>query len=185
MREPSRSRPSGEPGLAVGAASRTLGIDTSLRSTGLGVVEATGNRYRMTQQAVLKNSASLPLTACLLRIREGVADMIRQAKPDAAAIEGAFFQKNARTAMILGHARGVALAACAEAGLPVYEYAPRRVKQAIVGYGGADKSQVAQMLVKLLALDAVPQEDIGDALAIALCHLHSQTGYAALSPQTI
>lgn len=164
---------------------RVLGIDTSLRSTGLGVVEAAGSRFFMTEQAVLKNPPSLPLTACLLRIREGVLEMIRRSEPTAAAIEGAFFQKNARTAMILGHARGVALATCAEAGLPVFEYAPRKVKQAIVGFGGAEKAQVRKMLITLLALDADPQEDVGDALAIALCHLHNQTSYAALSPQAL
>jgi crossover junction endodeoxyribonuclease RuvC len=164
------------------AAVRILGIDTSLRSTGLGVVAAQSSRFSMIDGATLKNAANLPLTACLLRIRNGVADMIRQSRPRAAAIEGAFFQKNARTAMILGHARGVALAACAEAGLPVYEYAPRKVKLAVAGFGGAEKAQVRKMLVALLGLDREPQEDVGDALAIALCHLHNRSGIAALAP---
>ncbi len=167
------------------AAYRVLGIDTSLRSTGLGMVERSGQRFGMTDQAVLKNRPTLSLTACLLAIHTGVTRMIERSSPAAVAIEGAFFQKNPRTAMLLGHARGAALTACVRAGLPVYEYAPRKVKQALVGFGGADKAQVRKMLVALLSLEQEPQEDIGDALALALCHLHHQSAHAALQPEPI
>ncbi|MGQ9660780.1 MAG: crossover junction endodeoxyribonuclease RuvC, partial [Kiritimatiellia bacterium] len=91
-----------------------------------------------------------------------------------AAIEGGFYCKNVRTALLLGEARGVAIAACAAHGLPVYEYAPRRVKQAIVGFGAADKVQVRRMVARLLALSREPHEDEGDALALAICHLHDR-----------
>jgi crossover junction endodeoxyribonuclease RuvC len=101
------------------------------------------------------------------------------------AIEGAFFHKNAKTAMILGQARGVAIAACAARGLPIYEYAPRRVKQAVVGAGGASKDQVRQMVMAMLGLREEPQEDASDALAIAVCHLHNRTGHRALAPEPI
>lgn len=149
------------------------------------MVRAVGSRYTVVETGVLKNRPAVPLTQCLLAIRRGVTDIIERAAPTAAAIEGAFYQKNAGTAMILGQARGVAITACAEAGLPVYEYAPRRVKQAVVGFGAASKEQVRRMIMTLLALDREPQEDIGDAMAIALCHLHSHTGYAALKPNSI
>lgn len=90
-------------------------------------------------------------------------------------MEGTFFAKNAKTAMILGQARGVVLAACARAGLPVFEYSPRAVKQAVTGTGTARKEQVGRMVVRLLGLTDLPQEDAGDALAIALCHTHQRT----------
>jgi len=164
---------------------RVLGIDTSLRSTGVGVVEAIGSKYSAVEYGALKNKPKLPLTACFLTIRQGIIDIVQRTTPTAAAIEGAFYHKNARTAMILGQARGVAIATCAELGLPVFEYAPRKVKQAVVGFGGAGKEQVQKMIQTMLAIDEQPQEDAGDALAIAICHLHSQTGYAALMPEPI
>ena len=149
------------------------------------MVEATGNKYAVVDQRTLKNKAKAPLTECLTVLRQGIADIIESCDPTAAAIEGAFYHKNAKTAMILGHARGVAIATCAEVGLAVYEYAPRKVKQAVVGYGGASKEQVRKMVMTILSLDKEPQEDAGDALAIAICHLHNQTGYAALKPESI
>ena len=167
------------------AGSRVLGIDTSLRSTGLGVVECNGQRYGMTDQDVLQNRPKLSLTACLHSIHAGVARIIERSSPAAVAIEGAFFQKNPRTAMLLGHARGAALTACVQAGLPVYEYSPRKVKQALVGFGSADKTQVRKMLVALLSLEKEPQEDVGDALALALCHFHHQSAHAILQPEPI
>jgi crossover junction endodeoxyribonuclease RuvC len=164
---------------------RVLGIDTSLRSTGVGVVEAVGSRLVVVEFGLLRNPATLPHSACLKRIGTGIAELIGRTRPTAAAIEGVFFSKNARTTLILGEARGVAIAACAGTELPVYEYAPRRVKQALVGFGGADKSQVRRMVMSLLALREEPEEDEADALAIAICHLHSRRGYAPLAPQPI
>jgi crossover junction endodeoxyribonuclease RuvC len=156
-----------------GNAIRVLGVDTSLRSTGVGVVEALGSRMRCIDCGFLKTSPKWAHSACLKRIADGVSDMIKATSPDAVAIEGAFFFKNAKTAMVLGEARGVVIAVCAGFGLPIYEYAPRRVKQALVGFGQAEKSQVAQMVVRLLGLSEVPQSDAADALAIAICHIHS------------
>jgi len=164
---------------------RVLGIDTSLRSTGVAVIEAVGNRLSAIEHGTLKNSRAAPHSACLKRIDGGLSDLIARTEPNAVAIEGAFYSKNARTAMILGEARGVAIAACARVGLPVYEYAPRRVKQALVGAGSASKIQVRKMVMTLLGLDEEPQEDAGDALAIAICHLHSRSGHAAMAPEEI
>ncbi len=158
---------------------RVLGIDTSLRSTGFGVVEAEGNRLRAIEHGHLPMAARLRHSACLAGISDGLTDVITRTRPDAVAIEGAFFFKNVRTAMVLGEARGAAICACARLGLPIFEYAPRRVKQAIVGFGGASKEQVRKMVMALVALREEPQEDAGDALALAICHLHTRTGISA------
>ena len=150
---------------------RVLGIDTSLRCTGLGVVERAGPRWRAVDYGLVRNPASLRRSECLRRIQEGIREFIAKTQPEAVAVEGAFFARNAQTAMILGEARGAALAAVAALGLPIFEHAPRRVKQAVVGFGGAEKAQVAHMVVRLLALEATPPADAADALAIAICHL--------------
>lgn len=160
---------------------RVLGIDTSLRSTGLGLVQTAGSRYERLAGATLKVRASHPHSACLLRIHDGISRMLRAGEVDAAAIEGAFYCKNVKTAMILGEARGTAIAACALASVPVYEYAPRRVKQALVGFGGASKEQVRKMVMNVLGLQQEPGEDEGDALALALCHLNSSRHHALLA----
>ncbi len=162
-----------------------LGIDTALRSTGVGVVEAAGSRMTAVEYGCLRNAADAPLSACLLRLHEGLREVIGRARPDAAAVEGVFFCKNARTAVLLGQARGAVIAACAAAAVPVFEYPPRRVKQAVVGYGAADKEQVRRMVTALLGLSEPPRDDAGDALAIAICHLNTRTQCAALAPQPI
>ena len=105
-----------------------------------------------------------------MQLRDEIAGLIDREKPDTVAIEGIFFCKNVKTAFILGEARGTVISTCAGAGLPVYEYAPRKVKQGVVGRGAADKSQVAQMIKTLLGLKEIPQNDAADALAIAYCH---------------
>lgn len=162
-----------------------LGIDTSLRSTGVAVVEARGNALVAVECGALKVPAGWPISECLRRIAEGIGAVIERTSPQAVALEGAFFSKNAQTAMILGEARGAAIATCAARGLPVYEYAPRRVKQALVGFGGAEKDQVRRMVMKLLNLREEPQEDAGDALAIAICHLNSRSVHPGLMPKAI
>ena len=164
---------------------RVLGIDTSLRSTGLGVVEASGNRFRAVEHGTVRAPASCRLSECLARLAKGIGETLERTHPDAAAVEGVFFCRNLRTAVTLGHARGVALAACAQRGVPVFEYAPRRVKQAVVGFGGAGKEQIARMVAKMLALPAEPPEDEADALALAICHFHSRTVYGALMPEQV
>ena len=159
---------------------RILGVDTSLRSTGLGVVDGSGSSMTSVECGTVKNPPKFPLSECLKCIGERVVDIIERTQPDEVAIEGIFYAKNAKTSMILGEARGIVIATCAMKGLPVYEYAPRKIKLAVVGSGSASKEQVRKMLMKLLALSEEPQEDAGDALAIAVCHLHNRTGYAAV-----
>ena len=153
---------------------RILGIDTSLRSSGVAVIEAVGNRFTPLFYGLVKNPSPMPRSACLGHIRTDLAALIAEFRPLAAAIEGIFYAKNVRTAMILCHARGVAVDTCAAAGLPVYEYEPRRVKQAVVGRGGATKEQIQRMVTALLGLPKIPPEDAADALAIALTHLHNR-----------
>jgi crossover junction endodeoxyribonuclease RuvC len=164
---------------------RVLGVDTSLRSTGVGIVDSAGSRLTAVEYGRVHNIDRLPLSECLRRLDAGIRELIGRARPEVASIEDIFFCKNVRTAMVLGEARGVVIAACAGAGIPIYEYAPRRVKQALVGHGAADKAQVRRMVMNLLNLTDEPQEDAGDALAIAICHLHSRSPVAELAPEPI
>lgn len=151
---------------------RILGIDTSLRSTGVGIVEACGSNLRAVAYGRIVNKPKIPHSQCLENIFDSITNLIEEHKPTCAAIEGAFFAKNPNTAMILGQARGVAIAACAKRGVGITEHSPRKVKSALVGSGAAQKDQVAKMVVRLLNLADQPQEDAADALAIAICHFH-------------
>lgn len=169
--------PSGAPPGAP-VVYRVLGIDTSLRSSGLAVVEAEGQRFRALCYGLVKNPPARRLSACLGHIREDIAGLVEEFHPDAAAIEGIFYAKNVRTAMILCHARGVAIDTCSAAGLPIYEYEPRRVKQAVLGHGNATKAQIQRMVATTLGLPKIPPEDAADALAIALTHLHNRNRIA-------
>lgn len=164
---------------------RVLGIDTSLRSTGIAVVEACGNTLTSIEYGVIKTSAGLSLARSLRLIYEAIDNIIERSKPVEAAIEGAFYSKNVKTSMLLGAARGSAITACACRDLPVFEYAPRKVKQAVVGFGGAGKEQVGKMVMTLLGIDQKLAEDESDALAIAICHLHNRTGHAVLAPKEV
>ncbi len=164
---------------------RIIGIDTSLRSTGVGIIEVSGSSLRLVEAITLAIPATRPLSECLRRIDSGLAELIEKYKPEAAAVEGIFYCKNVKTAVILGQARGVAIAACSRAGLPVFEYPPRRVKQALVGHGEATKEQVALMVIRLLGLSETPQEDSADALSIAICHAHSRSVVEALAPKPL
>jgi crossover junction endodeoxyribonuclease RuvC len=130
-------------------------------------------------------SPRLAHSACLAGLYDGIAGIIRRTSPQAASLEGVFFSRNLKTTLILGEARGVVIAACAAAGIPIYEYPPRTVKQAVAGFGGAEKEQVRKMLMARLGLAEEPQEDAGDALALALCHLQRSQGHAALAPEPI
>jgi len=149
---------------------RILGIDTSLRSTGVGILQTDGVRHQALSYGTIKAPASWPRSRCLTQLHDRLLEIITEEQPSIAAIEGVFFCKNVKTAFILGEARGVVISTCAGMGLPVYEYAPRKVKQAVVGRGGADKIQVATMVKTLLGLSEVPQNDAADALAIAYSH---------------
>jgi crossover junction endodeoxyribonuclease RuvC len=152
---------------------RVLGIDPGSTVTGFGIVEQCDDGYTHVDSGVVRTRANNPLAGRLYRLHEGIVEVIREGRPDAVAIEDVFVARNSRAALVLGQARGVVLLAAAQAGLPVCDYAPRQVKQALVGYGQADKAQVAEMVRRLLALPAPPAPvDASDALAIALCHLH-------------
>ena len=164
---------------------RILGIDASLRCSGVGVVERRAGRLVAVDFGLIRNAPAVPHSACLAKIQRELATLLARAQPAAAALEGGFFFKNPKTAMILGEARGVVLAACATAGVPVFEYAPRLVKQSLTGFGAAQKEQVARMVMTILGLREPPPADAADALALAICHLHHQTGIAALAAQPI
>lgn len=147
-----------------------LGVDTSLRSTGVGVLVSDGVRHQVKGFGTFACKRTWPVSRCLVHLQNELTALIEEMKPDVAAIEGIFYCRNVRTAVTLGQARGVVIAACAAAGLPTFEYAPRKVKLGMVGSGRASKDQVGQMVKTVLGLEAIPQEDAADALAIAYCH---------------
>jgi len=160
---------------------RILGIDPSLRGTGLGLVDFSGVQPAAVVQQTVRCPASWPRTRCLARIAEAVRDVLREGSPDLCVVEGLFFAQNLKTAITLGEARGAALSVVAGGGLPVYEIAPRKVKLAIVGFGAAQKVAVAKMVQRMLALPAPPDADVADALALALAFAHEARGAARLS----
>ncbi|MDZ4197783.1 MAG: crossover junction endodeoxyribonuclease RuvC [Kiritimatiellia bacterium] len=162
---------------------RVMGVDTALRKSGLAVVEEIGSQVRVLDASVIRCPASWLVTRCLGRLRVEVEDRLAQFQPEALAIEGVFFCRNARTALRLGEARGAVLAAAAHAEVPVFEYEPRLVKKAVVGWGGADKSQMIRMIAARLSLPEDPQEDAADALALALCYLQRRTTRNALGEE--
>ena len=151
-----------------------LGIDPGLATTGYGLVEGDGQRLELVAYGVVRTPAKTPIARRLLQLHDELAKILREYRPDEAAVEELFFSTNARTAIVVGEARGVVILTLAEAGLPIAEYTPLQVKQAITGYGQADKAQVQQMVSLLLNLRYVPQpDDAADALAISVCHHHS------------
>ena len=147
-----------------------FGLDPSLRSTGYGIVRAEGRELRALGYGVIKNADKLTPSRCLEVIHREVTALLAQHKCDAAAVEGVIYLQNVQTAITLGSARGAAILAMAQAGLPIFEYAPRRVKAAATGRGGAQKAQVAFMMRALLGLTENPPHDAADALAIAVTH---------------
>jgi crossover junction endodeoxyribonuclease RuvC len=154
---------------------KTFGIDPGSERTGYGCIETDGSRHRMITCGTISSPASALFPDRLLAIHTRLAALILECRPDCVAIESLFFATNVRSALKLAHARGVAMLAAVEAGLPVMEYTPAEVKRAVVGYGRADKPQVQHMVKLLLRLPSVPTpHDAADALAVAICHLHSQ-----------
>ncbi|HTY19308.1 MAG TPA: crossover junction endodeoxyribonuclease RuvC [Myxococcota bacterium] len=151
---------------------RVLGIDPGSLATGYGVVERRGARVVHVAHGTLRPRRGAGLAERLAELQLGLARAIAAHRPEVAAVERIFAGRSARSALVLGHARGVALAAAAAAGLPVLEYAPGEIKRAVVGSGGAEKRQVQVMVGRLLDLAEPPATDAADALATALCHAH-------------
>lgn len=151
-----------------------LGIDPGTAITGYGVVHEQDEGLSLVACGVVTTPSSQPLPERLQTIYRGLSEVVRRWQPEEAAVEELFFSRNVRTALSVGQARGVALLALVDAGLPIYEYKPLEIKQAVAGYGGADKQQVQEMVRMLLSLDRVPQpDDAADAVAVAVCHIHS------------
>lgn len=152
---------------------KIFGIDPGSDRTGYGCVEAVGSRHRLIVSGAISTSSAASFPEKLLKIHSGLAAVIADCRPDCVAIENLFYASNARSALRLGHARGVAMLAAVEAGLEVAEYTPAEIKRAVVGYGRAEKPQVQQMIKLLLGLADVPTpHDAADALAVAICHSH-------------
>ncbi|MCF6290542.1 MAG: crossover junction endodeoxyribonuclease RuvC [Desulfobacterales bacterium] len=149
---------------------RILGVDPGSRVTGYGVIAKQGQQLRLIACGVIKGHARDSLPERLRLIHDGLCEVIREHGPEAAAVEDLFVAINPCSALKLGHARGVAVLAAVQQGLEVHDYTPRMVKQAVVGYGQADKLQVQQMVRVLLRLTSLPGQDAADALAVAICH---------------
>jgi crossover junction endodeoxyribonuclease RuvC len=153
---------------------RVIGIDPGTAITGWGVVEGDGDQLTVVAYGAVTTPAGTPLARRLQTIYHELTDIIKEWQPETAAIEELFFSKNAKTALAVGHGRGAAMLALANADLSIVEYKPLEIKQAITGHGGADKQQMQQMVKLLLELDDIPRpDDAADGLAVAICHLHS------------
>ena len=151
----------------------TIGIDPGTRIVGYGLVEAEGNRLRHIDNGAIFTTPEEPLHKRLHRIYEQIGIIIKKHSPDVMSIEDIFYSKNVKSALKLGHARGVAMLAGTNVGLDIFEYSPTEIKAAVVGYGRAEKSQVQQMVKVLLKLPEIPQADAADALAAAICHINT------------
>jgi crossover junction endodeoxyribonuclease RuvC len=151
-----------------------LGVDPGTAITGFSLVRELDDRLELLECGAVTTPSDQKLPVRLRAIYQGLAKLIGEYHPDAGAVEELFFSRNVRTALAVGQARGVALLALADAGVPVHEYKPLEVKRAVAGYGGADKKQVQEMVRLLFNLEQVPQpDDAADATAVAVCHIHS------------
>ena len=161
---------------------RVFGIDPGSERTGYGCVETDGSRHQLIASGAITALASDTFPARLARIHAELTRLLAECRPDSVAIENLFHASNARSALKLGHARGVAMLAAVQAGCEVAEYTPSEVKRAVVGYGRAEKAQVQQMVKVLLGLDHLPTpHDAADALAVAICHVHARPATAVRS----
>jgi crossover junction endodeoxyribonuclease RuvC len=151
-----------------------LGIDPGTATTGYGVVAYRAGREKLIKYGTITTPADMEMSERLLLINQQLSQLIQVVKPDAAAIEQLFFHKNSKTVITVAQARGVALLTVARGGIEVNEYTPLQIKQSVVGYGKADKKQVQVMVQKILAMPEIPRpDDAADALAVAICHIHS------------
>ncbi|HEV7500544.1 MAG TPA: crossover junction endodeoxyribonuclease RuvC [Vicinamibacteria bacterium] len=155
-----------------------LGVDPGSVRTGYGAIETDGRRHRLLEMGIIAPSPRLELPLRLRTIHAGLAAVIARLRPDVLAVEDLFHSVNARSALVLGHVRGVVLLAGADAGLPVSAFPPATVKVQVTGFGRAEKSQVAMMVSRILCLEEQPAGDATDALAVALCHAHLHTATA-------
>jgi crossover junction endodeoxyribonuclease RuvC len=173
------------PGAQLKTAQVTLGVDPSLRGTGYGVICPAKPFPKTLAYGVISSPAGWPHSRCLVNIAATLREVIKQHRPAVCVIEGLFYAQNLQTALVMGEARGAALATIAEAGLEIYELAPRKVKQAIVGYGAAQKLAVAKMVQRMLKLLEPPAPDAADALALALAHAQEQGRYSLVARKKI
>ena len=164
---------------------RLMGIDPGSRITGYGIVDMDGSRGRHVASGCIQTASNRPLPERLKTIFEELTTVIQSWQPTEVAVEQVFMHRNPDSALKLGQARGAALCAVVLAGLPLSEYAPRAIKQAVVGTGAADKSQVQRMVSLLLNLSTLPSTDAADALAVALCHGHTRQTLHRLGPTVL
>ena len=156
---------------------RILGIDPGYAIMGWGVIDVEGNRFRVVAYDSLLTDKETPMPERLKELYEGLTEIILKYHPDEASIEELYFNNNAKTAILVGEARGVAVLACADGNIQINEYTPLQIKQALVGYGRAEKKQIQEMVKTILNLEKVPKpDDTADALAAAICHAHSSGG---------
>ena len=155
---------------------RILGVDPGVATIGFGLIEADRGSQRLLRYGVINTPAGLPLSNRLYQISRDMEELLGTFHPDEAAVEELFFSKNITTGIAVAHGRGAILLAAEKLGVPIFEYTPMQVKQAVVGYGGADKRQVMLMTQRLLGMKQIPRpDDAADALAIAICHGRSAT----------
>ena len=155
---------------------RILGIDPGIATIGFGVVDSEKNRQRLVQCGVISTPAHTSLSSRLEQIYDDMGELLTLFRPDAVSIEELFFNTNITTGIAVAHGRGVILLACRKAGVAVFEYTPLQVKQAVAGYGRAEKKQVMEMVRRLCNLQTPPKpDDAADAVALALCHARSAT----------
>ena len=151
-----------------------LGMDPGLAISGYGVIEYVGNKFKMLEYGAVTSVSTMHFPLRLKHIYESYIEMIDKYRPDAIAVEELFYNKNVKTAIAVGEARGVHLLAAQMKDIPLYEYTPLQIKQGIVGYGRAEKKQVQEMVKLILGLDKIPKpDDAADGLAVAICHAHS------------
>jgi crossover junction endodeoxyribonuclease RuvC len=159
-----------------------LGVDPGLATIGFGLIDSSRGRLTHIRHGVVTTPAGLALPLRLLSIYRDMTELLSAFRPETAAVEELFFSKNVTTGLSVAHGRGIILMTLAQAGLTVAEYKPMQIKQAVVGYGGADKRQVMEMTKQILSLEALPRpDDAADALAVAICHAHTENSLLSKS----
>jgi crossover junction endodeoxyribonuclease RuvC len=160
-------------GAEASTVTRILGIDPGSHATGFGAIDSNGHRHLLVEHGVIRTPGSFSFPQKLHFIHERIVEVLDRSRPEEVVVENLFYATNVKSALRLGHVRGVTLLAGVARGLPIFEYSPLEVKQAVVGYGRADKEQVQSMVALLLGLRQAPEpDDVADALAVALCHAH-------------